>query len=166
MTEQSTNYRHKIDFLISDNIHLSQPTQTIPVKSKQGKTYKKCNGCNRRRKPFGEDYQFCRLCYKLKSVFKSSGNKIIDDFIKYTQINLTKSEGKMEFVPYDQFKNIEFIAEGGFSKIYKATWIDGPIHWYSISRNIDNITRLKNDIVVLKKLVNSKNITTKELNEV
>ncbi|CAB5396278.1 unnamed protein product [Rhizophagus irregularis] len=115
-------------------MHLSQPTQTIPVKSKQ--------------------------------VFKSSGNKVIDDFIKYTQINLTKSEGKMEFVPYDQFKNIEFIAEGGFSKIYKAIWIDGPIHWYSISRNIDNITRLKNDTVVLKKLVNSKNITTKELNEV
>ncbi|EXX65441.1 hypothetical protein RirG_133230 [Rhizophagus irregularis DAOM 197198w] len=147
-------------------MHLSQPTQTIPVKSKQGETYKKCNGCNRRRIPFGEDHQFCRLCYKLKSVFKSSGNKVIDDFIKYTQINLTKSEGKMEFVPYDQFKNIEFIAEGGFSKIYKATWIDGPIHLYSISRNIDNITRLKNDTVVLKKLVNSKNITTKELNEV
>ena len=53
----------------------------------------------------------------------------------------------MEFVPYDQFKNIEYIAEGGFSKIYKATWIGGPT-------------------VVLKKLNNSKNITSKELNEV
>ncbi|RGB35946.1 hypothetical protein C1646_758715 [Rhizophagus diaphanus] len=40
--------------------------------------------------------------------------------IEYTQ--------KMEFVPYDQFKKIEFIAEGKFNKIYKATtWIDGPI---------------------------------------
>ncbi|RIA94179.1 hypothetical protein C1645_873635 [Glomus cerebriforme] len=33
----------------------------------------------------------------------------------------------MEFVPYDQFNNVEFIVEGGFSKIYKATWINGSI---------------------------------------
>jgi len=31
----------------------------------------------------------------------------------------------MEFVHYDQLEDIEFIAEGGFSKVYKATWIDG-----------------------------------------
>jgi hypothetical protein len=30
----------------------------------------------------------------------------------------------MIFVPYEEFKNIEFIGEGGFSKIYKATWIN------------------------------------------
>ena len=66
----------------------------------------------------------------------------------------------MEFVPYDQFKDVEFIAEGGFSKIYKATWIDGPVKKYN--RNI----RERNSTVVLKKLNNSKNITSKELNEV
>ena len=54
----------------------------------------------------------------------------------------------MEFVPYDQFKDVEFIAKGGFSKIYKATRIG------------------RNQTVVLKKLNNSKNITSKELNEV
>ncbi|PKY61072.1 kinase-like protein, partial [Rhizophagus irregularis] len=65
------------------------------------------------------------------------------------------------FVPYDQFKNIEFIAEGGFSKIYKATWIDGPVYNYShkISSRQNNYT------VVLKKLNNSSNISSKELNE-
>ena len=65
----------------------------------------------------------------------------------------------MEFVPYDQFKNIEFIAEGGFSKIYKATWIDGPMKYkYVICQ--------QNCTVVLRGLNNSKNITSKELNEV
>jgi serine/threonine protein kinase len=87
----------------------------------------------------------------MKKRFIPSGNKIVDDFIRYTQINLTKKAGKMEFVPYNQFKNLEFIAEGGFSKIYKATWIDRYYH---------------NSTVVLKKLNNSKNITSKELNEV
>ena len=30
-------------------------------------------------------------------------------------------------VPYDQFKDEEFIAEGDFNKVYKATWIDDSI---------------------------------------
>uniref|UniRef100_U9TLM8 Protein kinase domain-containing protein n=1 Tax=Rhizophagus irregularis (strain DAOM 181602 / DAOM 197198 / MUCL 43194) TaxID=747089 RepID=U9TLM8_RHIID len=72
----------------------------------------------------------------------------------------------MEFVPYDQFKNIEFIASGGFSKIYKATWVNGPINnWYENEPDGWNIFRNNNYTVVLKKLNNSKNITSKELNE-
>ncbi|RIA94200.1 hypothetical protein C1645_873592 [Glomus cerebriforme] len=96
----------------------------------------------------------------MKKIRISSGNKMIDDFIRFTQTNFIKEHGKMEFVPYDQFKNIKFIAEGGFSKIYKATWIDGPITW---SKSI--YSRNSNYTVVLKKLNNSKNITSKELNE-
>jgi hypothetical protein len=155
---QSTNCKHKTDFLISNDTSLLQPTQTI-VKSKYKK--KKCNECNKRRKPLDESHQICHICYKMKTIFKPSGNKIIDDFIRHTQINLVKHQGKMEFVPFDQFKNIEFIAEGGFSKIYKATWVDGPINWDSI-----NNSRWPNCTVVLKKLNNSKNITSNELNEV
>ena len=139
---QSTNYKH--------DTSLGQPTQTI-VKSKYKK--KKCNECNKNRTPLDKSHQICHVCYKAKGL-KTSGNKVIDDFIRYTQTNYIKKEGKMEFVPYDRFKNIEFIAEGGFSKIYKATWIDGPV------------IRERNCTVVLKKLNNSKNITSKELNEV
>ena len=113
--DQLTNYKHKIDFLISNDICLIQPTQTI-VKSKYRKM--KCNECNKRRKCLDESDHICHVCYYTKKIFKPSGNKIIDDFIRYTQINLVKNKGKMEFVPYEQFKNVEFIAEGGFNKIY------------------------------------------------
>ncbi|GET03289.1 kinase-like domain-containing protein [Rhizophagus clarus] len=123
-------------------------------------TYRKCNECNRRRKTY-ENHQICRICYKTKTIFKPSGNKVIDDFIKYTQTNLVKKEGKLEFVPYDRFKNIEFIAEGGFSKIYKATWTDGPISNWDDESN----TRIHNYTVALKRLNDSRNITSKELNE-
>uniref|UniRef100_U9U112 Uncharacterized protein n=1 Tax=Rhizophagus irregularis (strain DAOM 181602 / DAOM 197198 / MUCL 43194) TaxID=747089 RepID=U9U112_RHIID len=41
-------------------------------------------------------------------------------------LGLRSGEG-MEFVPYDRFEDVEFIAEGRFNKIYKATWFDGPI---------------------------------------
>src|SRR6266536_5772811 len=120
-----SNYKHKIDFLISNDTSLIQPATIVKSKYKK----KKCNECNKRRKPLDESHQICHVCYRVKMVYKPklSGNKIIDDFIKYTQLNLVKKEGKMEFIPHEQFKNIEFIAEGGFSKIYKATWIDGPI---------------------------------------
>ncbi|UZO02606.1 uncharacterized protein OCT59_021085 [Rhizophagus irregularis] len=158
--EQLTNYKHKIDLLLSNNTSLIQPTQSI-VKSKYKKIY--CTECNKERKPSDESHQICHVCYKIKRVYKygSSGNKIIDDFIRYTQINLVNRYGKLEYVPYEQFKNIEFIAEGGFSKIYKATWIDGPVINYSNKRNI----RSQNYTVVLKKINDSKNITSKELNE-
>jgi hypothetical protein len=66
---------------------------------------------------------WCDVCYEF---FIPSGNKVIDDFISYT---LTSNEAnrRMIFVPYYKFKNIELIGEGGFSKIYKATWIDCKI---------------------------------------
>ena len=149
---QLTN-KHKIDFLISNDTPLSQPAQTI-IKSKRKKC-KKCDECKRRRMFLDESHQICNICYRTKAIsYKQSGDKVIDDFIRHTQINYAiQGLGKMEFVPYDQFKDIEFIAEGGFSKIYKATWIDNPFRKY-------------NDTVVLKKLNNSKNITSKELNEV
>src|ERR1043166_4229735 len=132
------------------NIKLSKDTSLIqPIH---------CGECNKERTPLDESHQICHVCYKIIIEQKLSGNKIIDDFIKHTQINYVGV--KLEYVPYEQFKNIEFIAEGGFSKIYKATWIDGPVMKYN------KFNRRENHTVVLKKLNNSKNITSKELNEV
>uniref|UniRef100_U9T1C4 Protein kinase domain-containing protein n=1 Tax=Rhizophagus irregularis (strain DAOM 181602 / DAOM 197198 / MUCL 43194) TaxID=747089 RepID=U9T1C4_RHIID len=125
----------------------------------------KCKEC-KKGKIIDENYETCQLCYE---IFKPnlSGNKVIDDFIRNTRVNFVTGSKRwiLEFVPYDQFKNIEFIAEGGFSKIYKAIWVDGPIDLYYTSCN-NTIVRNNNYTVVLKKLNNSKNITSKELNEV
>ncbi|RIA87889.1 kinase-like domain-containing protein [Glomus cerebriforme] len=145
---------------------LSQPTQNI-LEPKRERKILKCSECNIIRSTLDEIHQICYVCYKTKTLFKSSGNKVIDDFIRHTQINYCGNVGwKMEFVPYDQFEDIEFIAEGGFSKIYKATWIDGPINnWRSIINNTYDVFRKHNYTIVLKKLNNSKNVTSKELNE-
>src|SRR5436305_15069996 len=101
------NYKHKIDFLVSNDTSLIQQEQII-TKSKYKK--KKCNECNKRRKTLEETHQVCHVCYGYKTA-ATSGNKVIDDFIRYTQTNFIKRDGKMEFVPYDQFKDVEFIAE-------------------------------------------------------
>ncbi|GES92921.1 kinase-like domain-containing protein [Rhizophagus clarus] len=124
--------------------------------------FKKCNGCNRKRKYLNE-FQICKSCYKPMTAFIPSGNKVVDDFIKYTLTNRNEMAGKMEFVPYDRFKDIEFIAEGGFSKVYKATWIDGPIsYWNHKKQKYDTYGEMK---VALKKLHDSRNISSRGLNE-
>jgi hypothetical protein len=83
--------------------------------------------------------------------------------------NLWKKIWKYGICPYDRFKNVEYFAEGGFSKIYKAIWIGGPITDVLITdwnHNNINYNRKGNMIVVLKELNNSKNISSKDLNEV
>ncbi|RGB41317.1 kinase-like domain-containing protein [Rhizophagus diaphanus] len=126
-------------------------------------SYRICDKCKKERRIL-KGVKICHCCHITKSIFKSSGNKVIDNFIK--QVNYATEYGKLEFVSYDQFKNIEFIAEGGFSKIYKAIWADGPINnWNMIRYGIYNIVRENNYTVVLKKLKGSNNITSMELNE-
>ncbi|GBB88344.1 hypothetical protein RclHR1_01490025 [Rhizophagus clarus] len=44
-----------------------------------------------------------------------SGDPIIDGFI---------FERKLRWIPYDEFKNIEYLDRGGFGTIYKAVWSD------------------------------------------
>ena len=155
MSEYQLTISNTTDFLIPNNT--SKQTM-VKSKRKREIIYEKCNEC-KKRKSFRAGHNICRVCYRSNQIFKPTGNKIIDDFIKYTQCNIIDNNGKMESVPYSQFKDIEFIAEGGFSKVYRATWIDGP-----------NFNKKKwivaNKQVVLKKLNNSKNITFKELNEV
>jgi len=117
--------------------------------------YEKCDRCNKRRKPLDESHNICRICYK------PSGNKLVDDFIKNTQINNSLVVNMMEFVPYDRFKDLEFIAE---VEAYKANWIDGNIQIWNKKKI--NFKRSGPMQVVLKRLNDSDNITSKELSEV
>ena len=99
------NNKHKIDLLISNDKSLIQQEQTI-TKLKYKK--KECNECNRRRKTIDESHQICHVCYKYKTASKLSGNKVIDDFIRYTQTNYTNNRlnrvGEWSFFPMTNLK--------------------------------------------------------------
>src|SRR3954454_17820026 len=71
-----------------------------------------CKECNKGRKLFDESHPICRTCYNAKKL-KLSGNKTVDDFIREIQTSYNNQIGKMKFIPYNQYKNVEFIAEGG-----------------------------------------------------
>ena len=66
---------------------------------------------------------------------------------------------------YDRFYDIEYIAKGGFGKVYRANWIDGYIHnWDNENKNW--CRPYSNEFVALKSLNNSKNVTLEFMNEV
>jgi hypothetical protein len=93
----------------------------------------------------------------------TSGNKEIDEFIRNFQLNATNANEVLEWIPYDRFENIEYLAEGGFGTVYKAKWIDGYINSWDINQNKWNRIRVD---VVLKCLNDSQNLATDFLHEV
>src|SRR5438034_7732522 len=117
----------------------------------------------------------CKICNHTCSAiyfqqnFKNwtSGNNDIDKLIQDTQLSEHTSYVKnaLEWIPYDRFYNIEYIAKGGFGKVYKANWIDGFIDgWDNKNQNWKRDD--SNKFVALKSLNNSKNVTSEFLNEV
>ena len=73
----------------------------------------------------------------------TSENEFIDKFIQESQLNAQYTNQILEWVPYNRFKNIEYFDKGGFSTIYKAIWLDGPIVYWSKNKinGLDSITR-------------------------
>ena len=85
---------------------------------------------------------FRSICNECENPNWSSGNQIVDDFIK----ECNQPNDILKWIPYDQLSEITYLAEGGFGTVYKA--------------------KLRNGFVVLKKLRNSQDITMDFLNEV
>ena len=61
----------------------------------------------------------------------TSGNEFIDSFIQETQLNARNSNYVLEWIPYDRFKDINYIDKERNCVIYKAIWLDGPIEKWS-----------------------------------
>ena len=95
----------------------------------------------------------------------TSGNVDIDKFIQDTQLSANDNYKVLEWIPYDRFYNIEYIAKGGFGKVYRAKWIDGFIgKWDNKNQNWER--HFPNKLVALKSLNNSSNVTLEFINEV
>src|SRR5918912_2776954 len=87
----------------------------------------------------------------------TSDNDDIDKFIRDTQLSADEYWKVLEWIPYDKFYDIKYIAKGGFGKVYKANWIDGRIYSWD-NKNQNWIRSGPNMEVALKSLNNSKNV--------
>jgi hypothetical protein len=117
-------------------------------------TYKWCQSCNS--KHFQQDFNKW-----------TSGNKEIDEFIQKFQLNATHYEEVLEWIPYEKFSDIEYLAKGGFGTVHKAKWIDGYIeYWDTNQTKWRRYDYEDSKYIVLKCLNDSQNLTTDFLQEV
>ncbi|GBB88915.1 hypothetical protein RclHR1_15530002 [Rhizophagus clarus] len=63
-------------------------------------------------------FLFKKLFGNLFRLFGKSENVILDKFLE---------EKRLKWIPYNQFKNVEYFDKGGFGTIYKAIWNDAEV---------------------------------------
>ena len=131
------------------------------------KRYGLCEKC----KQLNTDYNWCQSCISkyFQQNFKNwtSGNHDIDEFIQKAQLKAEYSGQIIEWIEYDRFENVEYLAKGGFGTTYKAIWKDGYLEYnYNNNQFIREKDNKKGHPVVLKCLHNSQDITVEFLREV
>ena len=82
------------------------------------------------------NYKWCHSCNAnhFQQNFKNwtSGNRDIDEFVQNAQLKAKCCEEVLEWIEYDKFENVEYLAKGGFGITYKAIWNEGYItNWDS-----------------------------------
>ncbi|GES73337.1 kinase-like domain-containing protein [Rhizophagus clarus] len=111
-----------------------------------------------------------RICYakRFQRNFEkwTSSNVNVDKFIQDIQLSAHNTAKKvLEWIPYERFYDIKYIAKGGFGAVYRANWADGNISkWDNKNKNWERENQ--NKFVALKSLYDSKNITLEFMNEV
>lgn len=127
--------------------------------------YGSCKKCGQSR----SHYRWCQSCERnqCEENFSNwtSGNEIIDEFLQSSQLNSTRPQTFLEWIPFERLENIKYLDEEFYkpsrSTIYSAIWIDGPrILW-----NEENEQYERSKIQVLVKMYN-KDQVNKILNEV
>ena len=137
-------------------------SSTDEYSNKRYKEYGTCSACKR----YNTNWSWCQSCDpQLLTQGWSSGNETIDEIIKSTQLKATECNEHnnyhyLQWIPYEDLKDIERVSEGGFATVYKSTWINGM-------KYADGNKRACKDVIVaLKKLHKSQNISEEFLNEV
>ena len=128
----------------------------------------KCYGLCKKCEQPKTHYSYCRSCISkyFQQNFKNwtSGNHDIDELIQSAQLKARSDMVVLEWIEYDMFENVEYLAKGGFGTVHKAIWKDGPIGKWSSKYN--HWKSNENYLVALKCLHDSQDITIEFLKEV
>ncbi|EXX50297.1 Cdc15p [Rhizophagus irregularis DAOM 197198w] len=129
------------------------------------KKYGTCKEC----KQLNTGLNWCQTCNskRFQQNFSNwtSGNNDVDKFIQNTQLSAKSEYHLLEWIPYDRFYDIKYIAKGGFGEIYKAIWKDSYISNWDVNKHKWK-RHSPNKGIVLKSLNKSENITLEFINEI
>jgi hypothetical protein len=108
---------------------------------------------------------WCNYChFQLNFKNWTSGNNDVDEFIQKSQLKAENTDKIVEWIEYDNFEYVEYLAKGGFGTTYKAMWNMGYILEWDYNNNQWKRTGQRR--VALKCLHSSQGITTEFLKEV
>ena len=123
-----------------------------------------CNNCQN----WHQATQYCEFCIRkyLENNFGNwtSGNNEIDKLIQECQQTTVKPNRVIEWISYDQFERVKYLAEGGCATIYTAIWKDGCYYKWNSERQI--LERFGRQKIVLKRLNNSNSNNVRWFQEV
>ncbi|RIA79502.1 kinase-like domain-containing protein, partial [Glomus cerebriforme] len=114
---------------------------------------------------------YCKPCnsvyFQNNFAHWTSGDSNIDKLIQNSQLNAKYKFQLIEWIECSNFKNVEFVAHGGFGSVYKAIWKDGPIvnkqQW---DINKSKWKRENEKEVAIKKFRNMTSASSEFMNEV
>ena len=93
----------------------------------------KCPNCHEYNN--NTNYSWCQTCDpRLLTEGWTSGNETIDEIIKNTQLKAAKYDNSyyLQWISYDELKDVKKIKDGVFATTYHATWINS---WKYIDDN-------------------------------
>lgn len=107
---------------------------------------------------------YCQPCNarKFQSRFKdwTSGIEKLDEFIQKSQVEAKKHSEIIEFIPYENFRDVRYEIDGGFGCLYSATWKPGPIETFmEWNGQQKDWKRKKSELVALKRFKISQTVS-------
>src|SRR5207253_3073305 len=71
------------------------------------------------------DELICEGCKEeIKELTDKCGDEKMARFLYQCKLN-AKDDYYIRWIPFDDFRNIEYLASGGFGEVHKATWVNG-----------------------------------------
>src|SRR6185369_13903190 len=96
--------------------------------------------------------EICEGCEekKIRKLARKCGNEEMAKFLHYDcKLSASNYREYIRWIPFDEFRNVEYLAKGGFAEVHKAIWVKG----YCDRHNRKYIDR----DVVLKRIYKSNN---------
>ena len=84
------------------------------------------------------------------------GNEEIAKFLHKCRLNRKQYyDNYIQWIPFDEFKNIEYLTKNGFGEVHKATWFDGDLEvaleriHNSNDKIVDILKKVKQEFIVI-----------------